>query len=131
MRARQHDQLVVKRRSLDDRWHEAFDFFLWNQSVQVGIKGRILWCKGRVVGTNAPIYRTGCNVRLDFLVQLEVVLLGQNVDLGTGRFFPFGNARIQRFILLTANELGVNCNAFKFARKFRSPRRNHTQRKQD
>ncbi len=74
-----------------------------------------------MVGANAPVNRTRSDVRLDFLVQLEVVLLGQDVDLGTGRLFPFSNARIQRFILLTANELGIDGDAFKFTRKFRSP----------
>ncbi len=78
-----------------------------------------------MVGTDAPVDRTRCDVRFDFLVQFEVVLLGQDVDLGTGCLFPIGNARIKRFVLLTADQLGVNCNAFKFARKFRSPRGNH------
>ncbi len=81
-----------------------------------------------MVGADAPVDRTRSDVRLDFLVQFEVVLLGQDVDLGTGRFFPFGNARIQRFILLTADQLGVYRHAFKFTRQIGRTSGTHCQR---
>jgi hypothetical protein len=54
---------------------------------------------------------------LIFLVELEMALLGNDVDLGAGRLLPFGNAGIKRFILLAADQLGVDRHAFEFTRQ--------------
>src|SRR5690606_17711576 len=76
---------------------------------------RILRSEGRVVGADAPVHGTGGDVGLDFLVQLEMVLLGKHIDLCAGRLLPIGDARIKRFILLTADQLGVDGDAIEFS----------------
>lgn len=78
-----------------------------------------------MVGADAPVDRTGSDIGLDFLVQLEVVLLGKDVNLGAGGLLPFADTRIERFILLAANELGVDRHAFKLARQIGCNRRGH------
>ncbi|ENN87507.1 hypothetical protein RHSP_43907 [Rhizobium freirei PRF 81] len=115
--ARQHDQAAVDGRGLDGRIDELADFFLRQQLAKVGVKVGILRREGRMVRADAPGNAARRHVGLDFLVEFEVVLLGQNVDLGARRLLPLGDARIKRLILLSADELGVDRHARKFARQ--------------
>lgn len=48
-----------------------------------------------------------------------MILLGKNVYLCARRLLPIGNARIKRFILLTADQLGVNGHALELAGQIR------------
>ncbi|MNT84272.1 hypothetical protein D3C72_2242640 [compost metagenome] len=44
-----------------------------------------------------------------------MVLLGDDVDLGARRLLPFGDARVEGFVLLSADQLGVDGHAVKLA----------------
>src|SRR5690606_14731983 len=75
----------------------------------------ILRREGRVVRRDAPSNAVRGDVRLDLLVEIEMVLLGDDVDLGAGRCFPFRDARVERLILLAADQLGVDGDAVELA----------------
>ncbi|MCY1246903.1 hypothetical protein D9M72_601790 [compost metagenome] len=68
-----------------------------------------------MVGTDAPADAARGDIRLDLLVEFEVILLRQDVDLGAGRLFPFRDPLIELFVLLSADQLGVDRDAFKLA----------------
>ncbi len=71
-----------------------------------------------MVRADAPVGAAGSHVRLDLLVDLEMALFRDDIDLGAGRLFPFGDAGIKRLILLAANQLGLDGHAVEFARQF-------------
>ena len=59
-----------------------------------------------------------------------MVLLGDDVDLGAGQLLPFGDARVERLVLLAADQLGVDGDAVEFARQIGGKRRARTQGEQ-
>lgn len=68
-----------------------------------------------MIRTDAPGDAAGGDVGFDLLVEFEVVLLRQNVDLGAGRLLPFADALVELFVLLAANQLGVDGNTLELA----------------
>lgn len=67
------------------------------------------------------------DVRLDLLVEFEVVLLRQDVDLGAGRLLPFADPLVELFVLLSADQLGVDRDALELAGQFCGIRRSPAQ----
>ena len=56
----------------------------------------------------------GCDVLLQFAIQLEVALARDDLDFRTRLLFPQWNARIERLILHTADQLDPQRVAFVF-----------------
>ncbi|MNT33350.1 hypothetical protein D3C72_1692720 [compost metagenome] len=84
-----------------------------------------------MVRTDAPADAARGDIRLDLLVEFEVILLRQDVDLGAGRLFPFRDPLIELFVLLSADQLGVDGDAFELAGQFRGIGRSHCAGKHD
>ncbi len=108
---RQHDELALDRRRLDVGGNELVDLLLRKEFRQVGIEVGILRREGGVVGADAPFDRVGCEIRLELLVELEMVLLRDDVHLGSGQLLPFGDPAVERLVFLTADEFGVEADA--------------------
>ena len=64
-----------------------------------------------MVGAHAPLDRARRDVGLEFLVEFEMVFLGEDVDLGAGQLLPFGDAGIERLVFLTANQFRIDRDA--------------------
>jgi hypothetical protein len=91
--------------------HELVDFLVRNQFRQVSVKIGVLGREGGVVGADAPFDRIGRQIRLELLVELEVVLLRDDVDFPAGELLPFSNAGVERFVFLPADQLRVDGDA--------------------
>ena len=112
-RPRQHHELAVDGRGLDVGGNELVDLLLRNQLRQIGVEIRVLRSERGVVGADAPFDRIGGDIRLELLVELEVVLFRDDVDLGAGELLPFGDAGVERFVFLPADQFRVDGDARK------------------
>src|ERR1700756_1544516 len=98
---------------LEQTWRKRRQVTGRKQALQI-TENRVLCREIRVIGRDAIVDMTRCDVLLQLAIELEMALSRYDLDFLTCLFFPQRNAREERLLLDAADQLDPQRVAFVF-----------------